>query len=252
MTTEPTFPIHIILWILAISVAQADEILPLSRGETPPQHSITLTGGDNIPLLLRDIKSRWPGLRIDPRSRDFALLTYIQKDKALAKKAIPELIDLAGLLEPPLITTEPISKGRLSPAGCALVAIGDEAEPQIKAWLDSHDNASDARDVLTQALQTIQGVREWKLRKEKRKQDQARATQANEAANPPPSSLGLPPADTAESSSQRPAPLKALAQAQITPHVPAEESPSRAWLLWLFVVVAAITGLWLMVRKSSK
>lgn len=171
--------------VLTTSFLLAGEILPLLGNEKAPVYQITLSEKDDIPKLLRDIKSRWPGPLIDPRSEDYAVLRFVSKNKEIAKKAIPELLELASLMEPPpIISTNLPTKLGLSPAGSALARIDEEAEPFIKAWLDAGPVSEEAREVLKLVLSSINSSREYRLWSEAKKKLRESRQSKNPGAAP--------------------------------------------------------------------
>jgi hypothetical protein len=125
-------------------------------------HTITHASMSDPGKELREIQSRIKGNQLDPASLDYAVLRYVEMHPEVAKSVIPELIELAGLLEPRRVATaEPVDhKFQMSPAGKALVAAGETAVVPIGRWLNLHfDEASNHREVLLEAMRRLKDRR---------------------------------------------------------------------------------------------
>jgi hypothetical protein len=151
----------------------AEAILPLAPEEQRPLHPIAVNERDDVAAILREIDSRWPQRRIDPRSKDYATMLHLRAHPELARKAIEELINLADLLEPvPYAMSTRRRKLDLSPAGKILVALGEDADLEIGRWLHLHfEEASNRREVLLECMNDIKVRRLAKIETARREQE---------------------------------------------------------------------------------
>lgn len=184
------------------------------------------------------LKTTYREIGIVPNTPDYVLFEQIAVAALFAPQFIEDLIDLTVIKDRLPDSTEPIPPFGFSPAGRQLLMLGEASRQPIEARMAGSTLTDWQRQVLKDVLHFLDVDQQRKDPTSAGVQAKA-IRQAAIARMAKDGTLGvwpdLPSNPTPPSEAPEPLPPQ-----------------SRAWIVWLFAVLAAITGLWLLVRKSSK